>query len=155
MNKVILDGRIVRDPEVRYTAGEKATCIARFTLASTRTFKNADGNYDSDFITCVAMGKNGEFIEKYFKKGSGIVVEGNIRTGNYTNKDGVKVYTTEVYVDSIGFPVTSKADGQEKTSTGKKQAASSAPKRTEKAPKSNNEFMNIPEDAEDDGLPFD
>ncbi|MDE7047530.1 MAG: single-stranded DNA-binding protein, partial [Lachnospiraceae bacterium] len=99
MNKVILMGRLTRDPEVRYSQGESAMAIARYTLAVDRRFnRNNDGNA-ADFIGCVAFGKSGEFAEKYLRKGTKVVVTGRIQTGSYTNKDGVKVYTTDVVVE--------------------------------------------------------
>ena len=101
MNKVILMGRLTRDPEVRYSAGENSTCIARYTLAVDRRFArgNTDDGNNADFIPCVAFGKSGEFAEKYLKKGTKIAVTGRIQTGSYTNKDGNKVYTTEVVIE--------------------------------------------------------
>ena len=94
MNKVILMGRLTRDPEVRYTQGEQPMAIARYSLAVDRRFarNNQEGQQTADFISCVAFGKNGEFAEKYLHKGTKIAVEGRIQTGSYTNKDGVKVY---------------------------------------------------------------
>lgn len=97
MNKVILMGRLVREPEVRYTIGENQTAIARYTLAVDRRFNKEEQS--ADFINCVAFGKNGEFTEKYLHKGTKIAIVGRIQTGSYTNKDGVKVYTTEVVVE--------------------------------------------------------
>ena len=110
MNKAILVGRLTRDPEVKYTTGENATAIARFSLAVNRKFKNADGDYEADFINCVAFGKSAEFVEKYFNKGMAMGVVGRIQTGSYTNKDGQKVYTTEVVVEETEF-VESKNKG--------------------------------------------
>ncbi len=110
MNKAILVGRLTRDPEVKYTTGENATAIARFSLAVNRKFKNADGDYEADFINCVAFGKAAEFVEKYFNKGMAMGVVGRIQTGSYTNKDGQKVYTTEVVVEETEF-VESKNKG--------------------------------------------
>ena len=99
MNKVILMGRLTRDPEVRYSQGDNAMAIARYTLAVDRRFnRNGDEN-TADFINCVAFGRAGEFAEKYFRKGIKIAVTGRIQTGSYTNKDGVKVYTTDVVVE--------------------------------------------------------
>lgn len=103
MNKVIVVGRLTRDPEMKYTIGESATAIARFSLAVNRKFKNADGEYETDFINCVAFGKTAEFIEKYFNKGMAMGIVGRIQTGSYTNKDGQKVYTTEVVVEETEF----------------------------------------------------
>lgn len=138
MNKCELVGRLVRDPEVRYSQGEKPTANARFTVAVDRRFKNAEGNYDADFISCTSFGKTAEFIEKYFKKGMRIGIVGHIQTGNYTNKDGVKVYTTDVVVDDAEF-VESKG-----ASVGAQATAQIA---------SEDGFMNIP-DGIDEELPF-
>ena len=96
MNKVILVGRLTRDPDVRYSQGEQSMAIARFSLAVDRRFKRDGDNQSADFISCVAFGKTAEFIEKYVHKGTKLVLEGRIQTGSYTNKDGVKVYTTDV-----------------------------------------------------------
>lgn len=136
MNKVILVGRLTREPEVRYSNGEKPIAVARYSLAVQRKFKNSEGTYEADFINCVAMGKNGEFAEKYLKKGTQILVEGHIQTGSYTNKDGNKVYTTDVMVEAHEF-VGSKSDNE--TNTNNSQ--------------SNDDFMSIPDGIEDD-LPF-
>ena len=103
MNKVVIIGRFTRDPEVKYTTGENATATARFSLAVNRRFKNKEGNYDADFINCVAFGKTAEFIEKYFTKGMAIGITGRIQTGSYTNKEGQKVYTTDVVVEETEF----------------------------------------------------
>ena len=110
MNKVILIGRCTRDPEVRYSQGGNATAVARYTLAVDRQFKR-DGDQSADFINCIAFGKRGEFAEKYLRKGTKIAVVGRIQTGSYTNKDGQKVYTTDVIVDEHEF-VENKASQQ-------------------------------------------
>ena len=102
MNKVILMGRLTRDPEVRYSAGENALAIARYTLAVDRRFRR-DGEATADFISCVSFGRTAEFAEKYFRQGLRIVVSGRIQTGSYTNRDGQKVYTTEVVVEEQEF----------------------------------------------------
>lgn len=99
MNKVILMGRLTRDPDIRYSQGEKATAIARFSLAVDRRFKQ-EGQPSADFINCLALGKNGEFAEKYLRKGTKVVVVGSWQTGSYTNKDGNKVYTNDCLVES-------------------------------------------------------
>ena len=99
MNKVILMGRLTRDPEVRYSQGESATAIARYTLAVDRRFNRNNDENSADFIGCVAFGRSAEFAEKYLRKGTKVVVTGRIQTGSYTNKDGVKVYTTDVVVE--------------------------------------------------------
>ena len=102
MNKVILMGRLTRDPEVRYSAGENALAIARYTLAVDRRFRR-DGEATADFISCVSFGRTAEFAEKYFRQGLKIIVSGRIQTGSYTNRDGQKVYTTEVVVEEQEF----------------------------------------------------
>ena len=104
MNKVILMGRLTRDPEVRYSQGANATAVARYSLAVDRRFKR-DGEPTADFINCVSFGRTAEFAEKYFRQGLKVVVTGRIQTGSYTNKDGVKVYTTDV-VDFVIFFTT-------------------------------------------------
>lgn len=111
MNKCTLVGRLTKDPEIRYSQGENATATARFSVAVSRRFKNAEGNYDADFINCVAFGKTAEFLEKYFKKGMAIGLTGHIQTGSYTNKDGQKVYTTDVIVEETEFVESKNASG--------------------------------------------
>jgi single-strand DNA-binding protein len=114
MNRVILMGRLTRDPEVRYTTGDNQMAIARYTLAVDRRFTrggNNDGN-NADFIPCVVFGKSAEFTERYLKKGTKIAVTGRIQTGSYTNRDGVKVYTTEVIVEDQEFAESRNASQQ-------------------------------------------
>ena len=139
MNKVILMGRLTRDPEVRYTQGDNAMAIARYSLAVDRRFKR-DGEPDADFINCVAFGKSGEFAEKYLKKGIKIAVVGRIQTGSYTNKDGQKVYTTDVVVEEQEFA--------ESKNSGSSDNNQSAPVNK------NTDFMNIPDGIDDTELPF-
>ena len=134
MNKVILMGRLVREPEVRYSNGAEPLAIARYTLAVNRRFKR-QGEADADFISCVAFGKTAEFIEKYVFKGTKIAVEGRIQTGSYTNNDGNKVYTTDVVVEQVEF-------------AGAKTDSKSAAK------ESNDDFMNVADGLDDEGLPF-
>ena len=143
MNKVELVGRLTRDPEVRYTQGENASAIARFSVAVNRRFKNAEGNYEADFINCVAFSKAAEFIEKYFKKGMAIGITGRIQTGSYTNKDGVKVYTTDVVVEESEFVESKNGGGAPAASNTLSNANVSA----------GDGFMNIP-DGIDEELPF-
>ena len=112
MNKVILMGRLTRDPEVRYSQGENAMAIARYTLAVDRRFNRNNDEQTADFISCVAFGRSGEFAEKYFHKGTKIAVTGRIQTGSYTNKDGVKVYTTDVVVEDQEFAESKSASQQ-------------------------------------------
>ncbi len=105
MNKVILMGRLTRDPDVRYTQGDNTMCVARYTLAVDRRFNrrdNNDGN-NADFISCVAFGKSGEFAERYLHKGTKIAVSGRLQTGSYTNKDGQRVFTTDVVIEDQEF----------------------------------------------------
>lgn len=110
MNKVILIGRLVRDPDVRYTQGQEQMAIARFTLAVDRKRKK-DGEQSADFISCIAFGKNGEFVEKYLHKGTKVVIEGHWQTGSY-EKDGHKVYTNDCVVESMEFAESKKTDSQ-------------------------------------------
>ena len=111
MNKVILMGRLTRDPEVRYSQGANATAVARYSLAVDRRFKR-DGEPTADFINCVAFGRTAEFAEKYFRQGLIVVVTGRIQTGSYTNKDGVKVYTTDVVIEEQEFAESKAASEQ-------------------------------------------
>lgn len=147
MNKVILMGRLTRDPEVRYSQGENATAIARYTLAVDRRFNRNNDDQTADFISCVAFGRSGEFAEKYLHKGTKIAVTGRIQTGSYTNKDGVKVYTTDVVVEDQEFAESKNASAQ----AGNEYAPAG---RTQSAPVAAGDgFMNIP-DGIDEELPF-
>ena len=137
---MILTGRLTRDPEVRYSQGEKSIAIARYTLAVDRKFKK-EGEQSADFISCVAMGKNGEFAEKYLKQGTKIAIEGRIQTGSYTNKDGNKVYTTDVIVEGHEFC-------ESKSSQNQSQQNNNGP-----VPNSDG-FISIPDGIENE-LPFD
>lgn len=114
MNKVVLMGRLTRDPEVRYSSGNSPMAIARYTLAVDRRFKR-EGEQNADFINCLAFGKAAEFAEKYFRQGMRITICGRIQTGSYTNRDGVKVYTTEVVVEEQEF-AESKSNGHQNSS---------------------------------------
>lgn len=116
MNKVILMGRLTRDPEVRYTQGATSTAVANYTLAVDRRFKK-DGEASADFIRCVTFGKSAEFAEKYFRQGTKLVNCGHIQTGSYTDKDGRKVYTTDVIVDEQEFAESKKAQEETETNT--------------------------------------
>lgn len=150
MNKVILMGRLTRDPDVRYSAGENALAIARYTLAVDRRFRR-DGEAAADFIPCISFGKTAEFAEKYFRQGMKIVISGRIQTGSYTNREGRKVYTTEVVVEEQEF-AESKAQNQNQTPA---QTAKPAETRNEQQKFDVDEhgFMNIPEGLEEE-LPF-
>ena len=142
MNKVILMGRLTRDPEVRYTTGENAMAIARYTLAVDRRH-HREGEAEADFISCVAFDKRAEFAEKYLKKGTKIVISGRLTTGKYTNKDGQTVYTTDVIIEECEFAES------KNTSGGNRQTGNSSPASAD----SGDGFMNIP-DGIDEELPF-
>ena len=145
MNKVILMGRLTRDPEVRYSAGENALAIARYTLAVDRRFRR-DGEASADFISCVSFGRTAEFAEKYFRQGLKIAVTGRIQTGSYTNREGQKVYTTEVVVEEQEFAESKNA------SSANTQSYQAAPAPAPSADAGDG-FMNIP-DGIDEELPF-
>ena len=150
MNKVILMGRLTRDPDVRYSQGENPMAIARYTLAVDRRFSRRD-NPDAqtaDFIGCVAFGRAGEFAERYLKKGTKICVSGRIQTGSYTNKDGVKVYTTDVVVEDQEFAESKNAQGSQGGGS-----SYGAPQGAEAAVPADEGFMNIPDGIEEE-LPF-
>lgn len=133
MNKVILMGRLTRDPDIRYTTGESQTCVARFTLAVSR--RQQGSQEAADYISCAAFGKRAEFAEKYLRKGMKVLVSGEIRTGSYPDRDGRKIYTTDVIVNDYEF------------------AESKGAGRSGQIPESDNDgFMNI--DGADEGLPF-
>ena len=147
MNKVILMGRLTRDPEVRYSQGENATAVARYSLAVDRRFRR-ENEPTADFINCVAFGRAAEFAERYLRQGTKIAVTGRIQTGSYTNRDGVKVYTTDVVVEEQEF-AESKAAGGASTPANNYQASPTP------SPSSDigDGFMNIP-DGIDEELPF-
>ena len=161
MNKVILMGRLTRDPDIRYTQGDNSMCIARYTLAVDRRYKQ-NSEQDADFIPCVAFGKSGEFVEKHFRKGIKIGVVGRIQTGSYTNKDGVKVYTTEVVAEDQEFVESKNASGGGQTGGNSQPAGNSDSgsgngnksggyRQTEQVPSSLNGFNSVDDD---DELPF-
>ena len=153
MNKVILMGRLTRDPEVRYTQGDNAMAIARYTLAVDRRFNRNNGDdQTADFINCVAFGRAGEFAEKYLRKGTKLVVTGRIQTGSYTNKDGVKVYTTDVVVEDQEFAESKNAGGNDGFSGGFGGGNNFGGSRPEPSGAGDG-FMNIP-DGIDEELPF-
>ena len=137
MNKVVLMGRLTRDPEVRYSQGERSMAIAKYTLAIDRRKTQQNSDPGADFIKCVAFDRAGEFAEKYFRQGLRVLISGHLQTGSYTNKDGQKVYTTDVIVESQEF-ADSRRDGSGAGSRGSKD----------------DDFMNIPDNVEDEGLPF-
>jgi single-strand DNA-binding protein len=149
MNKVILMGRLTRDPDVRYSAGENATAVARYTLAVDRRFKR-DSDQTADFINCVAFGRAAEFAEKYFHQGIKIAITGRIQTGSYTNRDGNKVYTTDVVVEEQEFAESKNASAE---NSGRAMSYSAPAKDSASEPELDDGFMNIP-DGLDEELPF-
>ncbi len=140
MNRVILMGRLTRDPEVRYTQGSDPMAVARYTLAVNRRTRKEDGSQDADFINIVAFRKAGEFAEKYFRKGMRVLVSGCIQTGSYTNREGRRIYTTDVIVDEQEFADV-KRDGASPSNYGTPSPVG-------------DDFVNIPDGPEDEGLPF-
>ena len=152
MNKVILMGRLTRDPEIRYSQGDNPTAVARYTLAVDRRFRRGgDGEQTADFIGCVAFGRSAEFAEKYLRQGMRIVITGRIQTGSYTNREGNKVYTTDVVVEDQEF-----AESKAVSDSHIGRAPAGTPAHSE-APSpsiaSADGFMNIP-DGIDEELPF-
>ena len=152
MNKVILMGRLTRDPDVRYSAGENSTAVARYTLAVDPRFRRDGDSATADFIGCVAFGRQAEFAEKYLRQGTKIAITGRIQTGSYTNREGQKVYTTDVVVEEQEFAESKNAGGN--------NGGYSAPQHNNPAPSANTSdlgsadgFMNIP-DGIDEELPF-
>ena len=151
MNRVILMGRLTKDPDIRYTQGERSMAIARYTLAVDRRGRRGQDSsaeqQTADFINCVAFDRAAEFAEKYFRQGMRVLISGRIQTGSYTNKDGIKVYTTDIIVDDQEFAdskgaASGEGGGYQPTS---RPAPSSA---------IGDGFMNIPDGVEDEGLPF-
>lgn len=140
MNRVILMGRLTRDPDVKYSQGEQSIAIARYTLAVDRKARKSPDSSEqqADFISCVAFDRAGEFAEKHFRQGMRVLISGRIQTGSYTNKEGKKVYTTDVVVESQEFADSKNASGQ-----------NNAPEST-----LDDGLMNVPDGIEDEGLPF-
>ncbi len=163
MNKVILCGRLTKDPDVRYSQAAEPMAIARYTLAVDRRRGRNSGDQNeqtADFISCVAFGKQGEFVEKYLKKGTKMIVSGRIQTGSYTNKEGVKVYTTEVVVEDQEFAESKNAASSNGSYNGGNGGGFTAPTQTDNLPfaesapaAAGDGFMNIPEGI-DEELPF-
>lgn len=159
MNKVILMGRLTRDPEVRYSQGESATAVARYTLAVDRRFKRDNDQQTADFIGCVAFGRSAEFAEKYLRKGTKIAITGRIQTGSYTNQEGQKVYTTDVVVEDQEFAESKAASDSYHNGGGFQQGADNYGGGFQPAGKPapnaavGDGFMNIPDEI-DEELPF-
>ena len=140
MNKVILMGRLTRDPDVRYSNGENVTAVARFTLAVDRRVKREETEQNADFISCVSFGKPAEFVEKYLHQGTKIAIVGRIQTGSYTNRDGVRVYTTDVVVEFAESKASSEGHSGATRPTPQEEPGDG--------------FMSIPDGVDDEGLPF-
>lgn len=140
MNKVILIGRLTRDPDIRWTQGQEQMCVARYTLAVDRRARTRDGQQTADFISLVSFGKQAEFLEKFCKKGTKLVICGHIQTGSYTNRDDQKVYTTDVITETVEFGESKKAAGDSYQREPEPQTDADG-------------FMNIPDEI-DEELPF-
>ena len=136
MNKIIMMGRLTRDPETRYSQGNESICVCSFSIAVDRRFKR-EGEAEADFFNCTAFRKTGEFVEKYFKKGQRILISGTVQNDNYTNKEGQKVYGTKIIVEEAEFADSKNSNGGNQTSN----------------PTSPDGFMNIPDSMEEE-LPF-
>lgn len=143
MNKVILLGNLTRDPEIRYSQGEKQMAVARFSLAVNRRFAK-DGETNADFLNCTAFGKTAEFVEKYFRQGSRMSLVGRIENNNYTNKNGEKVYSVQIMVEEVEFAERKSSQSNNQTKNQNQQAQTNG---------GDDDFMNIPDGIED-GLPF-
>ena len=170
MNKVILMGRLTKDPDIRYSQGENSRPIARYTLAVDRRRANADGNRETDFISCVAFDKQAEFSERYLHKGTKITISGRIQTGSYTNRDGQKVYTTDVIIEEQEFAESrqnAQQGGYQPQPNNYKPAPQQPAYRPQQAPQQaqqyqpeyqqqslNDGFMAIPDNVDYEGLPF-
>lgn len=144
MNKVVLMGRLTRDPEIRYSQGENALAIARFSLAVDRRFKR-QGEAEADFFNCTAFGKQAEFVERYLKQGTKMLIVGRVQNDNYTNKEGQKVYSVQIMVDEMEFAESKNAGGD---SNNYQQGSRPMPSQA-----AGDGFMNIP-DGIDEELPF-
>ena len=147
MNKVILMGRLTRDPETRYSAGENSTAIARFSIAVDRRFRRSQDGSDADFFNCTAFGKQAEFVEKYLKKGTKILLSGRIQNDNYTNRDGQKVQSVQIIAEEIEFAESKNASG------GRSEGNEYSQGRQQSGSQVSDGFMNLPE-GDDEELPF-
>ena len=148
MNSVVLMGRLTRDPEVRYSQGERPNCIARYTLAVDRRYRSQNSDQPTaDYISCLAFGKFAEIAEKYFKQGTKITIRGRIQTGSYTNRDGQKVYTTDVVVEDQEF-------AESKATADSNNYQPQQPVASQPTAPAGDGFMNIPDSVDDSGLPF-
>ena len=158
MNKVILMGRLTRDPDIRYSQGENAQAVARYTLAVDRRFRRQDGDQQADFIGCVAFGRSADFAERYLHQGTKVVLSGRIQTGSYTNRDGQRVYTTDVVAEDIEFAESKNAAAGNGGNVGYAESRPTPSNASASfdtgAAASQEGFMNIPDGVDDEGLPF-
>lgn len=145
MNKVILMGRLTRDPETRYSAGENSMAIARFSIAVDRRRRSQDGA-EADFFNCTAFGRQGEFVEKYLKRGTKVLLSGRIQNDNYTNRDGQKVTSVQIIAEEIEFAESKNASGGRSEGGYEAQGRPAAPV--------SEGFMNLPDSGDDEGIPF-
>jgi len=137
MNKIILMGRLTRDPEIHYTGDDRTMCVSKFSLAVDRRFKRTGDSVEADFFNCTAFGKQAEFVEKYLKRGTKILLSGRVQNDNYTNKEGQKVYSIQIIVEEMEF-------AESKSSSGRQERQGS-----------DDGFINIPDGVEDEEMPFD
>lgn len=152
MNYVVLMGRLTQDPELRYSQGEEPIAVASYVLAvDRRGRKEEQGRQTADFLRCIAFGRGAEFADKYFQKGQRVLVSGRIQTGSYTNREGQKVYTTDIVVDNQEFADSKGAGGE---GQGNYQTGNSQGSGKKHSDASGEGFMNIPDGVEDEGLPF-
>ena len=156
MNKVILMGRLTRDPEVRYSGGDNAMAIARFSLAVDRRFRRAGDQNEADFFNCTAFGKQAEFVEKYLHQGTKILLSGRIQNDNYTNREGQKVYSVQIIAEEIEFAESKNAAASSMNTRNAGNYAAPAGRPSPQAASSNagSGFMNIPDSVDDEELPF-
>ena len=147
MNKVILMGNLTRDPEIRYSQGENSLAIARFSIAVNRRFAR-QGDTDTDFFNCTAFGRQAEFVEKYFHKGSRMLLSGRVQNDNYTNNNGEKVYSVQIIAEEVEFAERKSAADANANQGGNFGGGAPQPNAA-----ANDDFMNIPDGIED-GLPF-
>ncbi|MDD6213490.1 MAG: single-stranded DNA-binding protein [Clostridiales bacterium] len=150
MNKVILMGRLTRDPEIRYSSGDNALAIGRFSIAVDRRFKRPGDSAEADFFNCTTFGKQAEFVEKYLKQGTKVLLSGRIQNDNYTNREGQKVYSVQVIVEEIEFAESKNAAASGNRNTGNYMPAG----RPSPASAVGDGFMNIPDGVDDEELPF-
>ena len=152
MNYVVLMGRLTQDPELRYSQGEEPIAVASYVLAVDRRGRKEDqGKQTADFLRCITFGRGAEFADKYFQKGQRVLVSGRIQTGSYTNREGQKVYTTDIVVDNQEFADSKGAGGE---AQGNYQPGNSQGSGKKNGEASGEGFMNIPDGVEDEGLPF-